>query len=415
MIKRLKTSIKGKLITILGGFTLLLCLSYTGIAVLIAYVTEDTIFENLVKHEAHLLLEHHARKGEWANPSAPYFKLIRQFEQLPQVVQRQVSEANAAGRSKVEVFTEQREHYHVLRMGQEIGGPYLVAEVSPFLAVAQTTKNLADFMVIVAVILVLSALLLAYRLARFIAAPILQLSEEMKVQTESLVLPTLSATEREDEIGYLARSLEHNLRALQSALERERLFTRDISHELRTPLTVLNNLAQLQSNGGESPDTAQLQAAVREMELIVETLLSLARSENQERTSLRLLECIEHAALNLEKNSILRNIHYDLEFDEAGATQDQRVDANPVLVQVLLNNILSNALFHGGDGVRIRIVLQTGKILVANSLAVSSVGHGSGMYHGQSLIKRVAENLGWQVTSETTPSEFLINIRYPEQ
>ena len=50
MIKRLKTSIKGKLITILGGFTLLLCLSYTGIAVLIAYGTEDTIFENLVKH-----------------------------------------------------------------------------------------------------------------------------------------------------------------------------------------------------------------------------------------------------------------------------------------------------------------------------------------------------------------------------
>ena len=51
-------SIRQRLFAALAGFTVLLCLCYTGLALVIAYVTEDMLVQRLLEREAAVVSQH---------------------------------------------------------------------------------------------------------------------------------------------------------------------------------------------------------------------------------------------------------------------------------------------------------------------------------------------------------------------
>lgn len=86
------------------------------------------------------------------------------------------------------------------------------------------------------------------------------------------------------EIARLERSFDGLLERLGAALARERHFTQEASHELRTPLTALRaRVERLSSARSDAERGDHVAAIVRELhsiEMLVEALLLLARSED---------------------------------------------------------------------------------------------------------------------------------------
>ncbi|MGA8553062.1 MAG: HAMP domain-containing protein, partial [Candidatus Acidiferrales bacterium] len=92
-----------------------------------------------------------------------------------------------------------------------------------------------------ALVVALMAGLVCFWLARYITAPIRQLS----VATHRLAAGNLaarvdgSATQRQDEVAELGRDFNHMAEQIESLMSSQRRLIRDISHELRSPLARL--------------------------------------------------------------------------------------------------------------------------------------------------------------------------------
>ncbi|MBR7746234.1 sensor histidine kinase [Undibacterium baiyunense] len=410
---KLNTSIKRQLFVALASFTLFLCVSYTGVAVLIAYVTEDTVLESILNHEAKHLQEHYTNTATWKQPSIAFMRLVPSLEQLAEPLKSEVQEANQRNKMRAEVFTHEQTHFHMMRLSKDSQGPYLVAEVSPFLVVGNLSKNLADFMIFVAIFMLAGALLLAYRLAKHIAAPLVQLNEEIKDGINNQHQGKFTALQRVDEIGFLAQTLSQNLQSLQAALQRESLFTRDVSHELRTPVTIIKNLLQTDSKANWSQDDRQLlSASMAEIDQTLTILLALARAENLALEQTNLQAHLEHAILNLEKTAQAHQRQFSLEFDDAMFEKNIFVMANPTLLTLLFNNLLNNALFHGGQQVLIRIHIDADQLVIANTIHSSSPTQTSGFTHGKNLLTRIAQALEWSIEFQQSTNYFEARVGF---
>ena len=271
-------SIRHGLFAALAGFTVLICVCYTGLALVISYVTEDMLVDRLLEREAAAMTAHFRLRGEVKRSGNDLIAAYRSAGELPPPVRNQV----AAGRQRGEVFTDTGQHYHLRTL--DLGaGPrrerlYLLADAGPILVVSKLVQDVGGVLMFVALGLLGLALLLAYLLSRRLVAPLQVLADEVRrLKPDDAI--DFSARRRPDEIGYLADRLGVTIAELHAALGREHAFTRDVSHELRTPLTVMKNvLGQAGSRPLGKDDAAQLQAGVDDIANTIDVLFALARA-----------------------------------------------------------------------------------------------------------------------------------------
>ncbi len=221
------------------------------------------------------------------------------------------------------------------------------------------------------------------------------------------------------EVQHLAADFDSNLLRLHDFIERERLFTGDVSHELRTPLAVIQGATELLTADPNIDDTnrlriARIDRAVAEMGEISGALLALAREQNVPEPQADGCD-VEAVAEELisRYRQLLRGKQVELRL-EVVAVPKVRVD-HAVLAMVL-GNLLRNALTFTDNGeVRIRLeaeaieVADTGPGLETSDIqqlfrpyvrSASSTGAGLGL----SLVQRLCERQGWQVTLSTRPT-----------
>jgi|SoiMethySBSTD1v2_1073268.scaffolds.fasta_scaffold14799_1 signal transduction histidine kinase len=262
---------------------------------------------------------------------------------------------------------------------------------------------------------VLLALAIARTSANRIIAPLTALAEA--VQQENLAGQRQLA-DAPDEVGFLARVLQNREAQLAEVLRRERLFTADVSHELRTPLTVALGAAEILSTRlAERPDLHVIAERIRrttdEMSARVSALLQLARAPDKVQTGALPMRPVLRAEIERCK-PLLDGKAVTLSFD---APAEVWVDADADLVAIAVGNLLRNACESTQRGT-VRVALA------ANSVIVEDTGPGipeglrarlfepfvrgdspsaSGSGLGLSIVKRVAERLGWLVSLEDRP------------
>lgn len=385
------SSIRHGLFAALAGFTVLICLCYTGLALVISYVTEDMLVDRLLEREAAAMAAHFRARGEIRPPASDFIRAYRSVDALPAVVRAHL----AAGRQRAEIATDTGQHYHLRTLDLPAQQVYLLADVQPLLVVSKLFQEVGGFLTAVALGLIALALLLAYWLARRLVSPLLALAEEVRGQA-----PRFSAARRRDEIGYLAQKLATTIGELQASLAREHAFTRDVSHELRTPLTVMNNTLSAARPLGES-EVAQLQAGLADIGNTVDVLFALARAEHIAQEVIELRGCIE--------DSLLRLMPEDVTLTLTLALPDQLpVKGNRHLTTLLINNCLGNALFHGGPASRLTLSFADGVLSISNTV------HGraaiQGFQHGQNLLLRIAAAMGWQISFHAGETVYRVDI-----
>lgn len=395
------SSIKHQAMLVFALFSLLVTLLYFVIAVTVAFVIEDKIINKLMMIEASYLSESFYQTGSIASTRADFMQIMSQRD-LAEIASWRANSRPVQG----EIFTSQDDHYHYLLLDIPAHEPiYLVAEVSPLLAVTSTPEFLYIFTGGLCLSLLLSGLL-AFKVASFTVKPVMKLNAAIKTGNR---LPELRY-----ELGYLAKTLQEALDNLAQALVREREFTTDVNHELRTPLTILNNLITLiESRGLYQKDLRQLREVSLHMENTIEMLLALARANTLNTEKLCVKPIFEQILLDC---TTAQGVDYDVDFQ---CEEEIVVVANPLLFRLMLTNLVNNALQHG-KAQTLTITVKKNVILMINyhtndipaafankgARSVHSKGIGQGLY----LVSRIAEVMGFVINFSQKDDKFLVSI-----
>ena len=408
-------SFKHKVFIILAGFALLMAVLYLAVNVLVAYVIEDSVLEKILAHEAETIERTFVEKGVIVQPNAEYMTLYLDINEAPHDIAKAYQEKTLHN----EVFAQDGEHYHVkhLYLGKE--NTWLVAKVTPFLAVTNASNKILLLSVIVFFAALLLSLWLAYRISIKTTQPIINLANEVRLQLSHPKEVQFSATGHTDEIGYLATTLEANVNQLKQLLKRESDFNRDISHELRTPLTVLTNTLNLAEGRQLTPlDIEHLRKSVLQMQHTVSSLLALARAEVSAKEAFSLQALLEDIILAVHERQVEQPFDIKLM-----VKNDISVLSNVNLMSLLINNLIDNALQHASSNqLIIRLINNTlmfenemsGDALPATVTELthekirsdSSSGFGQGLYLSSRIIE--ALQMSYSIEHEGNLFTFLI-------
>jgi signal transduction histidine kinase len=167
----------------------------------------------------------------------------------------------------------------------------------------------------------------------------------------------LDLTGPNDELTQLGSTMDHLFGRLESSFEAQRRFVANASHELRTPLAGQRTLLQV-ALADPGATATSLRAACEgalqlgdQQERLIDALLTLATSERGiERWERFDLAQITETALTSRRHEAERqNLRVESALTAAPATGDPR------LVELLVTNLIDNALRHNVTGGHVEI------------------------------------------------------------
>ena len=206
----------------------------------------------------------------------------------------------------------------------------------------------------------LASLLFAALLAWYFSRPIRALRSAFEAASSGDLAPRFAGTRRAgDELSDLGRDFDRMSAQLRALMEGQRRLLHDVSHELRSPL------ARLQAAVGlahQQPDKigsslARIERESVRMDKLVGELLTLSRLDASPGR-------VQGEALDLTE--LVDQIAADARFEAGPGAPRINVDApgaipvhaDPDLLWSALENVVRNAIRHGGSGGSIDIVLR---------------------------------------------------------
>jgi len=281
----------------------------------------------------------------------------------------------------VKIDGDRGERYLVVaRAAETPSGPVVVYGVSTLRGADRAVRALKVASVIGIPTLVLLAGLFAWRAVRRALAPVEAMSAEVAAIEANALDRRLAAPAGDDEIARLARTLNHMLDRLDTAVRLQRRFAADASHELRSPLAaaraqlevglaypdrtdwvatagnVLDEVGRLERLAGELLDLARFDAGAAGGEEA-----AVAAAVRRERLDLADLVGREAASPEWRDGPVAPAVRV--------RTAPLTVLADPDLITRVLRNLLTNAARHA----RSEIAVDVGADVVAGMGAAGGV------------------------------------------
>ncbi len=172
-----------------------------------------------------------------------------------------------------------------------------------------------------------------------------------------------------DEFNYLNSKLSVVLNKAQQDYQTLKEFTENASHELQTPLAVIQSKLDVliqneKLSEAESQNIQSAYTALKGLSKLNQSLLLLAKIDNKqfsEKSAINFLKLIENKISQFNDLWKSRNIIIH------STVADKTINANFYLVEILLNNLLSNATKHNINNGSINILLK-------NNLEITNTG-----------------------------------------
>lgn len=224
----------------------------------------------------------------------------------------------------------------------------------------ETDRLLAGHLREIILAVLLSAVLglgAAYGIARSGLRPLSAMADTAKRISAEQLDERLSVEDAPVELRELASAFNAMLDRLQESFTRLSEFSSDLAHEMRTPLSNLIGQTQVMLSRSRSADEyrAALESNMEEFERLsrmVVDMLFLARADSpQTRVSRRPVD-LRAVALKMQQfyEPILADRNVSL-----SVSGDGRIEADPLMVERAVSNLVSNAVRHAEPGSEITI------------------------------------------------------------
>ncbi len=242
-----------------------------------------------------------------------------------------------------------------------------------------------------------------------------------QIDLDTLQLEQISPGTDAD-VASLARGLHGFATRIAGYNQRERNFTRDASHELRSPLTVIKmSVDMLGEEEGLSEfgdrSVRRIKRATREMEILVEALLILAREADVGSDHERFVvnDVLRQEMISARELVGGRAIELHLEEPARFA-----LESSPQAFSVLCWQLIRNACQQTEQG-RIVVMVTPGAISVSNHTDPDRINGApkplrSADRHGFELAiaQRISDRFGWSLELQTlSGEEDIARIRFP--
>lgn len=146
-------------------------------------------------------------------------------------------------------------------------------------------------------------------------------------------------------------------------------FSENASHELQTPLAILRNKLELLSETNIEADQAALigdmQNAVEKLSKINRSLVLLTKLENNEYTvseNIRFCKITKEILAAYEDRIEMKNLTVKTDIDKSVLLK-----IHPVLADMLVNNLLGNAIRHNVQDGKIELILTNRRLVIKNT------------------------------------------------
>ena len=381
---------------------------------LVVFYANEVLEEDLLERQTRFELEY-VRELLAANPDA----------RLPESATRRFFLASRGERRPLPAHIADLAPgvYHDIRVGgrayhilvASVGDDRIVIE-NDVSELERSEELLALVLAAAWLLMIIALYFIARGLGRKLSQPVAELSRTLEDMGPDRRGVQLGHRFADDEVGSIARAFDAYTRRMDDYVEKQMAFAAMASHELRSPLTIIHTSADLIASGDTDPRTrAHLERILRAtqgMAQLIHALLAVTRDLPAEETA----EAFSPAALideiceSLAAEATAKRIEINNHIDPAA-----RLEADRVLAQVVLTNLVRNAVKHGENS-RIDIDFDSGRIDIRDTGAgiaeadlarlfdfgyrgAQSRGLGVGLY----LSKLVCDRQGWGLELRPNP------------
>ncbi len=202
-------------------------------------------------------------------------------------------------------------------------------------------------------------------LSSYITRPLILLSRSVK-RISGRKFDTPITINRNDEIGFLANTVEEMRKELLRYDEQQKLKLHSISHELKTPIMIIQSHVDALKRGLYLDGTPESSLEVideesNRLQKLVSNLLYIQRldyfdSELKNKEKVNLKETIEEVLDSLTIN--LRDVHTELDLN------DLRILADYRQLKLIIENILSNQIRYAKSLIKISLRKDKNKVIL---------------------------------------------------
>lgn len=310
------------------------------------------------------------------------------------------------------------------------GGRYAAVqptEVRDHTADDMAARSLLPILALIPCLLLVTGLVITGSLR-----PLSQLTENLDRRRADDLDP-LPGAEAPAEVQPFITSINGLLARTRFLLDQQRRFVADAAHELRTPITALSlqaeNLDAIDLPESARSRVAALRQGMHRTKYLLEQLLAVARYEAKPVSGQMRQVSLDRTATNIAAAlmpwAVDRDIDLGFEIIEPVAVRSE-----PAMLEIVIRNLLENALRHTPNGGRIDMgvhresgsaILQiedSGPGIAADDLEKifepffrGSHPQGEGTGLGLSIVKCVVEGLGGAVTLENIAGQGRSGVR----
>lgn len=234
-----------------------------------------------------------------------------------------------------------------------------------------------------------------------------------------------------DEFKELSQALEKMTSRIKLDYLSLKEFTENASHELQTPLAIIKTnidcLLQEVSDAHQLKELENIERAVNRISRTNQALLFLTKIENHQFTQLECLQLETVIRQTLEEfGPIIQAKNLQLRFTVSSKPEEGLF--NKTLIQVLVSNLLSNAVRHNIPGGFISIYLTKSVLIFENSgkpLAVpparlferfakaNPAAESTGL--GLSIIEKICQELGFSISYTCPEDRHCFTIKFSSE
>lgn len=275
-------------------------------------------------------------------------------------------------------------------------------------------------------LIVIGLVVLNRRLSKIIWAPFNDTLNQLKkfnLNNQNKINFIKTDTKEFEELNdSLSRLIDHSIAVYKGQKE----FTENASHELQTPLAIIKNKLDILLQSKDLTDqhyeiVEEINMALTRSSRINKNLLLLAKIENSQFdiVEIEIDEQVKHSISNLEEHIDQKNISLSTNIEE-----NVKSLGNISLTDVLINNLLINAIRHTDIDGNIRIELSKQYLRISNSgfeglnsdlifkrfSRFSNDSSGSGL--GLAIIKEICRFQKWEIGYNFQDNSHIFSVKF---